>query len=388
MKEINFNYAATSARKPDKSINAMVEYLNANNFSSPARGGEESLRAGRIELETRMALCGLFHVKRPEQIIFTANITTALNMVINGIVKPGSHVITTSAEHNAVARPLEYLKEKGIIELTYLPVANGADLDTGNLDNYFRPNTGLFVMTHASNISGAVFPYEKCAEAANAHGVPFVLDAAQTAGLIDIDFDNSLIDVLAFTGHKSLMGPAGTGGFILKSHMTDKISPVISGGTGSLSHLLTQPEFLPDKFQPGTPNILGLIGLKASAEFINETGMDKIFAHELSLTRMFIEGIADENIVIYGPKSAEMRMPVVSFNINGMDNGILGEMLYDEYGIITRSGLHCAPLTHKAMGTYPKGALRTSFGYYTTEEEIEYGIDSIQKILKDKRGKF
>ena len=380
MKEINFNYAATSAKKPSESINAMVEYLSANDFSSPARGGEESLRAGRIELEARMAFCELFNVKRPEQIIFTANVTTALNMVINGIVTPGSHVITTSAEHNAVARPLEYLKQQGIIELTHLPVQDAAYLDTENLSDYFRPNTNLFVMTHASNVTGAVFPYEKCAAVAKAHGATFVLDAAQTAGLIDIDFENSLIDVLAFTGHKSLMGPSGTGGFILKSEIADKISPVISGGTGSMSHLLTQPDFLPDKFQPGTPNILGIIGLKAAVEFLNKEGLDKIFAHELALTHKFMNGIEHENIIIYGPKSHEIRMPVVAFNINGMDNGILGELLYDEFGIITRSGLHCAPLTHQSMGTYPEGALRAGFGYYTTEGEIEYGIAAVKKI--------
>ena len=386
MKEINFNYAATSAKKPTTSINAMVEYLSANNFSSPARGGEESLRAGRIELDARMALSELFNVVRPEQIIFTPNATTGLNMVINGVVNKGMHVITTQVEHNAVARPLEYLKEQGLIDLTYLPVENGTTLDTHNLASYFRPNTGLFIMTHASNVTGAILPYEACAAVAKAHNVPFVLDAAQSAGLINIDFENSLIDALAFTGHKSLMGPAGTGGFILKSHMTDKISPIISGGTGSMSHLLTQPEFLPDKFQPGTPNILGILGLKASVEFLNETGIDKIFAHELKLTRLFMEGIADEDIIIYGPKACEIRMPVVSFNIKGMDNGILGEKLYDEFAIITRSGLHCAPLTHQAIGTYPHGALRASFGYYTTEEEIEYGINAIKKIVNIKRG--
>ena len=386
MKEINFNYAATSAKKPTESINAMIEYLSVNDFSSPARGGEESLRAGRIELDTRMALCEFFHIKRPEQIIFTPNVTIALNMVINGIAKPGMHVITTEAEHNAVARPLEYLKEKGIIELTYLPVINGTYLNTESLESYFRPNTGLFVMTHASNVTGSILPYEKCASAAKAHNIPFVLDTAQTAGLIDIDFENSLIDVLTFTGHKSLMGPSGTGGFILKPHMTDKISPVISGGTGSMSHLLTQPEFLPDKFQPGTPNILGIIGLKASVEFLTKTGIDKIFAHELALTRMFMEGVAHEDIIIYGPKSYENRVPVVSFNIKGMDNGILGEMLYDEYGIITRSGLHCAPLIHQAMGTYPEGVLRASFGYYTTEEEVKYGIEAVKKILISRKG--
>ena len=388
MKEINFNYAATSVKKPMESINAMVEYLTANDFSTPARGGEESLRAGRIELNARMALCELFHVKRPDQIIFTPNVTTGLNMVIGGIVTPNCHVITTSAEHNAVARPLEHLKQKGLIDLTYLPIENGTTLDTENLASYFRPNTGLFVMTHASNVTGAIFPYEQCAAIAKAHGLPFVLDAAQTAGLIDIDFENSLIDVLAFTGHKSLMGPTGTGGFILKSDITDKINPVISGGTGSMSHLLLQPEFLPDKFQPGTPNTLGILGLKASVEFLNKTGIDKILSHELILTRMFMEGIEHTDITIYGPKSHEPRMPVVSFNINGMDNGILGEMLYDEFGIITRSGLHCSPLIHQSMGTYPQGALRASFGYYTSEEEIKYGINAVKKIIDRKRGKL
>jgi len=380
MKEINLNYAATSNKKPKPAIDAVVNYLSANDFISSGRGGSSNY----IEFECRLALGKLFKLKKDEDlqnIIFTASATLSLNMVINGALRQGDHVLSTSLEHNAVARPLERLVKKGVIEVTYLPCEKGETLDPSLIKNNIKPNTKLMVMTHASNVTGAILPYEKCAQIAKEFGLTFVLDAAQTAGLIDIDFDSSGIDALVFTGHKTLMGPPGTGGFILKKKLAESLEPVITGGTGSLSHLLTHPETMPDKFQAGTPNTLGLLGLGASVSYINEIGLDNIHIHEIALTQKFIDGIRQEGVVIYGPKE---RVPLVSFNVEGVDNGILEGVLLHKFAITTRSGLHCSPLAHKTIGTYPFGALRASFGYFNTEAEVEYAIESLNKIVKNK----
>ena len=380
MSEINLNYAATSNKKPMAMIDAMTAYLRANNFNPSGRGGP----VDHIELDCRMALAKLFGIKNAGDmvnIIFTASATQSLHMIINGALKQGDHVLSTSLEHNAVARPLTLLEKKGIIEVTYLPCEKGETLDPDLIKRHVRPGTRLMIMTHASNVNGAVLPYEDCAKAAKELGLNFVLDAAQTAGLIDIDFERSDIDALVFTGHKTLMGPVGTGGFILKKAFAERLEPVISGGTGSLSHLLEHPEFMPDKFQAGTPNTLGILGLSASVSFISETGSSNILAHEMRLTDMFIEGIRQEGIIIYGPKE---RVPIVSFNIEGVDNGVLEGVLYHKFTIAARSGLHCSPLAHKSLGTYPTGALRISFGYFNTVSEVEYAIEAINKIISNK----
>jgi len=377
MNEVNLNYAATSNKKPPSVISAMTDYLCANNFKSPGRGGG----ADSIELEARMVLGRLFGVRKIENIVFTSGATAALNMILHGALSRGDHVISTALEHNAVARPLEILKKQGIIDVTYLPCENGMVLDPDTIKSNLLPNTKLMVMTHASNVSGAILDYESCAKIAKEHGLIFVMDAAQTAGLIDIDFDNSNIDALAFTGHKTLMGPSGIGGFILKPHMAAALTPIVSGGTGSLSHLLEHPEFMPDKFQPGTPNVLGIIGLSAAASYVLETGVKNIFEHELKLTNIFMEGIRHDDVMIYGPCN---RVPIVSFNISGVDNSVLEERLSREFGIVTRSGLHCSPLAHKSIGTYPEGAIRASFGYFNTEDEVEYAIQAVNKIISSK----
>ncbi len=382
MEYIHLNYAATSAKKPRQSIDAMISYLNANNSLSPGRGGEASLSEGRLEIEARLSLCRLFNVKRPEEIIFTQNATTSLNMAINGLVRKGCHVITTSMEHNAVARPLELLRQKGIIELSIIPCNADGTLVPETIKDYIKENTRLMVMTHASNLTGAILDYEKASLIAKEHGLFFILDAAQSAGYCAIDFDNSAIDVLAFTGHKSLMGPTGTGGFIIKKEITDEMEPFITGGTGSISHLLTQPDFLPDKFESGTPNMLGIIGLKASVDFILDTGVDKIRKHEETLTRAFLSGLQDIPVKVYGPEDISIHAPVVSISSDKMDCSMLSSVLFEEYGIITRPGLHCSPLAHKTIGTYPEGTLRFSFGYFTTMEEIKFALKALSEILK------
>jgi len=377
MREINLNYAATSNKKPESVIKTMTDYLSANNFMNPGRGGA----ASHIELDARLAIGTLFNISRLENIIFTSGATAALNMVLLGALKRGDHVISTSLEHNAVARPLEILTKKGIIEVTYLPCKNGEAFDPELVKSSIKNNTRLMVMTHASNVTGTILDYEACAEIAKKHGLLFVLDAAQTAGLVDIDFDNSNIDALVFTGHKTLMGPTGIGCVIFKDNAAKEIEPIMSGGTGSISHLLEHPDFMPDKFQPGTPNTLGLIGLSAAVSYITEIGVKNIFDYKARLTNMFIDSIRQDKVTIYGTK---YRAPIVSFNIDGVDNGILEGKLMEDFGIVTRSGLHCSPLAHKSIGTYPVGTLRVSFGYFNTEDEVKYAADAVNKIAKER----
>lgn len=378
MNEVNLNYAATSNKKPEPVIRAMTEYLAANNFKSPGRSGG----ADYIEFDARNAIGKLFNAHKTENIVFASGATLALNMILCGILKKGDHVLSTSLEHNAVARPLEILRNRDIIEVTHLPCKNGEMFDPELIKKNLRPNTRLMVMTHASNVSGAILDYEACAKIAKDHGLLFVLDAAQTAGLVEIDFDNSDIDALVFTGHKTLMGPSGIGGVLLKSGAEKDITPIISGGTGSISHLLEHPDFMPDKFQAGTPNTLGLIGLTAAVTYVMDVGVKKIFDHKAMLTNMFMDGLRQEGVTIYGP--ATTRAPLVSFNIKNIDNGVLEGVMQERFGIVTRSGLHCSPLAHKSIGTYPEGALRASFGYFNTEEEIKYAIEVVNKIAKNK----
>lgn len=382
MDYVNLNYAATSAKKPRQSIDAMISYLNANNALSPGRGGEASLSEGRMEIEARLSLCRLFNVRRPEEIIFTHNATMSLNMAINGLVRKGCHVIATSMEHNAAARPLELLRQNGIIELDFIPCNEDGTLNPEIIKDYIKENTRLMVMTHASNLTGAILNYQRASEIAKEHGLFFILDAAQTAGYCEIDFDHSNIDVLSFTGHKSLMGPTGTGGFVVKKEIVDEMAPFITGGTGSISHLLTQPDFLPDKFESGTPNMLGIIGLKASVDFILDTGVEKIRKHEDALTEAFLSGLKHIPVKVYGPEDIAVHAPVISISSDKMDCSLLSSRLFEEYGIITRPGLHCAPLAHKTIGTYPEGTLRFSFGYFTTMEEIQFALQALGQILK------
>lgn len=385
MEYINLNYAATSAKKPEQSINAMTAYLNRNQFASPGRGGEGALSESRILIDARLALCRLLNVRRPEEIIFTSNATTALNMAINGLAKKDCHILSTAMEHNAVARPLTLLAESSGCQIDFIPVSKDGQIDFSLLESAIKPNTRFMVMTHSSNVTGAVLDYEKAAEIAKKHHLYFILDAAQTAGYLNIDFQNSNIDILVFTGHKSLMGPSGTGGFAVKKEIVSEISPFVTGGTGSASHLLTQPDFLPDKFESGTPNMLGLIGLKESVAFILEKGIENIRNEEDKLVQAFLDGIEGLPLDICSPRKAP-RTPVVSIRPHTMDSSYLSSLLFEKYNIITRPGLHCSPLCHKTIGTYPEGTLRFSFGYFTTAHEIDSAVQALKDILLNFRG--
>ena len=384
MKSIYFDNAATSNPKPKVVIEAVQNYLK-NICASPGRGGYAlGLEAGRIIFEAREKIRHLFNGPSEENIIFTPNVTYALNFALLGILKPGDHVITTSMEHNSVIRPLRLLEKNRNVEISIVKCNKKGELDPSDIIKEIKPSTKAIVFTHASNVSGTILPVESLPEFKNHTDAFIILDAAQTAGVIDIDFEKSGLDFLGFTGHKALYGPPGTGGLVMSRRAGKAIMPTICGGTGSRSDMEFQPDFTPDKMEAGTPNTAGIAGLSAGLDFINENGVDKIHKHEMKLTKIFIDGLKQiPKVKIYGPDEIEKRVSTVSITIDDSDMGELAFRLDVEYGIMIRSGLHCSPLGHKTLGTFPEGTLRFSFGYFNTEEEVEYGLNVIKELAQE-----
>ena len=381
MKKVYLDNAATSNKKPESVKKAVLNYYE-NIGCSPGRGGyEDSIKAGRIILEARAKLANFFNVPKPEQIIFTHNVTYALNMGLKGILKHDDHVITSTMEHNSVLRPLKGLEKKGIIEVDYIQCEHDGTLDPNKIQKYIKDNTKLIIITYASNVTGTLMPIKEISDIVESNDIYFFLDTAQAAGIYEIDFQELRTDFLAFTGHKGLMGPPGTGGFAVSKKLAENMDSLIEGGTGSISDKEYQPTFLPDKFESGTMNTPGIAGLKAGIEFIEKIGIENIKKHELKLTEIFINGLKKiNNIKIYGPADIKKQAPTISITYKDRDLGNLSYILDDKYGIMTRSGLHCAPFAHKTIGTFPEGTLRFSIGYFTTEDEIKYTLEKLNEL--------
>ncbi len=379
---IYFDNAATSWPKPEATIRA-VETCLRETGGSPGRSGHGmSIEASRVIFNARDALSRLFSIDDPLRIILTKNATEAINIVVFGFLQPGDHVITSSMEHNSVMRPLRAMEEKGI-ELTILPCSAEGELDPGAFVPAIQKNTKAIFLTHASNVTGTIMPVADIGRIAREHGLVFCVDAAQTAGAFPIDIRATDIDLLVFTGHKSLFGPQGTGGIYIRKGLEQVISPLMRGGTGSRSEYEQQPDFLPDKFESGTPNTAGYAGLTAGIDFILSRGLNAITAHEKHLTELFLQGIGDiAGITIYGIKDTARRIPVVSFNVRDMDPATVSLELDERFGIMSRPGLHCAPAAHKTIGTYPAGTVRFSFSYFNTEEQIITAIEALRKMGK------
>lgn len=375
--------AATSYPKPEIVPQAMLNYLS-HVGASPGRGGYNlSLEAGRIVLDAREAVRDLFNAPSEDQVIFTPNITYALNLALQGLLRPSDHVITTGMEHNSVIRPLRALEERRQVEITVVPCDHEGRLDPEHIQAALRPNTRLMVLTHASNVSGTILPLAEIAAMAQKAGVFLLVDTAQTAGVLKIDFQQLHLDGLAFTGHKSLYGPPGTGGLVVSKRMAEEMEPLVYGGTGSKSDDEHQPLFLPDKFEAGTTNTVGIAGLLAGIRFITHTGQQQIAAHERHLAQLFLNGLKKmPQIRIHGPAAGEERVATVSLTVPGQDLGALAYRLDAEYGIMVRSGLHCAPLAHKTLGTFPEGTLRFSFGYFNTEHDVLYSLDALKNLTE------
>ncbi len=375
---IYFDNAATSWPKPPAVRAALNDYFGQAGGNPGRSGHRMSIAAARLVERAREVLSELFHVSDPGQIVFTHNATHALNLALYGLLRPGDHVVTTSVEHNSVMRPLRHLESLGV-DLTVVACAGDGTLEVADVDHALRPNTRLLVTTHGSNVTGALMPVDALAAMARKRGVPYLVDASQTAGIIPIDVAALGLDLLAFTGHKGLLGPTGTGGLYIRDGIV--LSPLMRGGTGSDSAHETQPDFMPDAYESGTLNVAGLAGLAAGVRFLLEIGIEVVAAHERALIAQFLAGAAAiHGVTQYGPKDAALRCGVTSFNIDGAVPSEIGTILDQSFGIMSRPGLHCAPATHRTLGTFPMGTVRFSFGWFNTRAEVDMALKALGEI--------
>jgi cysteine desulfurase family protein len=374
---IYFDNACTSYPKPPEVMESIRNYY-LRVGSSPGRSGHRlALEASRLVFEARENVSQLFHAPRSERLVFTSNATDALNLAIMGLLKEGDHVITPSMEHNSVMRPLNHLLKKGIIDLTIVPCSEEGYIDPDAVRKSIKKNTRLISVNHASNVVGTIAPLEEIGKISGE--IPFLVDAAQSAGAVTIDIEAMGIDLLAFTGHKSLYGPQGTGGLYVRDGID--LKPLRFGGTGSKSESWDHPDFLPDKYECGTPNTPGIMGLGEGVKFVLLQGVEKVRGHEMALTQSLLAGLEDiEQITVYGPKNPEEQTPTISINVNGREASEVGYSLDREFDIMARVGLHCNPGTHKTIGTFPHGTVRLSMGYFNTHEEVDKVLKALREI--------
>ncbi len=380
MKKVYLDNGATSFPKAPGVAESISNYI-LNIGTNVNRGFYNlSYQAENTVFETRELICKLFNFNKSENVIFTKNITESMNVLIKGILKPGDHAIVSSVEHNAVMRPLNSLSKN--VEYTKAKCNEQGVLDLDDFKKSIKPNTKAVIMTHASNVCGTILDLEKVGETCKENNLFFIIDSAQTGGFSDIDFEKLKADAIGFTGHKGLLGPQGIGGFVVADNMAGIMNTFIEGGTGSLSDIEEQPDYMPDKFESGTPNIPGIYGLNASIKYLLEYGINNIRNEEIYLVGRFLEGLLNiENIRVVGKHTSLERTGVISIDFLDNDNGIIAHTLSKDYGIMTRSGLHCAPSAHKTLGTFPQGTVRFSLNHFTTSEDIDYTIDSINKVL-------
>lgn len=376
---IYFDNAATSYKRPEAVIEAVVFAMT--HFGNAGRGiYDASLDAFRMLYDTREKLAELFDAQGPENVAFTPNATESLNIAINGLFEKGDHVITTELEHNSVLRPL-YRKEAEGMELSIVKIGEKAVIAPADIEAEIKSNTRAVICTHGSNLTGNVMDIRRIGEICRRHSLLFIVDASQTAGILQVSMKDNLIDVLCFTGHKGLMGPQGTGGICVRSGI--EIRPLKVGGSGEQTYQKIHPKQMPVALEAGTLNCHGLAGLNAALDYIKEKGTETIYRSEINLMQRFYKGIRDvPGVHIYGDISGkwELRVPIVSLNIRKHGSGEISDMLYTEYGIVTRAGGHCAPLLHEALGTREQGAVRFSFSHYNTEEEVDYAIEAVRSL--------
>jgi cysteine desulfurase / selenocysteine lyase len=383
-KIIYLDNAATSWPKPPEVSNAVKNFIDTIGANPGRSGHHMSVKAARIVYSARKEISNFFNGPDPLRVIFTSNITEALNTVLLGFLHPGDHVITSCLEHNSVMRPLRFLESKGV-ELTVIESPTVCRIDPQEIEVNIRKNTKLIVINHASNVTGTILPVREIGKIARKHKLLLMTDEAQTGGAYPVDMEEDYIDLLAFTGHKSLLGPTGTGGLILGRRVNHlDINPLIRGGTGSNSEKEEQPEILPDRFESGTLNACGLAGLTAALNWITKTELSSIRTHEVNLCQRLIDGLNEiTGVKVHGGWIARDQTATVSFTIPGIDNAKIGLMLDDTFGILCRIGLHCSPAAHKTLGTYPDGTVRLSIGYFNNEQEIDKTIRAIQKIAQE-----
>ncbi len=381
MKITYLDNAASTWPKPPGVKQVMLECLDEY-AANPGRGGHRlAFRASKAIFHTRVKLAKLFGVSNPNDIIFTSNATSALNLGIRGLVKSGDHVITTTMEHNSVRRPLEYLRKTQGVEVTYVKPEEQFEFNLESFEREFRSNTTLVVVSHASNLVGSLAPIEKIGALCKKHKIVFMVDASQTAGVFPIDVEEMNIQLLAFPGHKGLYGPQGTGGLYI--HPQLNIEPMVVGGTGSHSEAIEQPLTRPDRYESGTLNTVGIVGLGAGVDFVLKTGIEQIRTSEAYLTYELMRRLEEvKGVTLYGQKKEVERAAVVSFSIDGLDASEVAYILDQEYGIAVRSGYHCTPLGHETVGTINQGSVRASFGYFNTEEDVDVLVNAIVDICQ------
>jgi cysteine desulfurase family protein len=382
---IYLDNSATSWPKPEAVYQAMDSFMR-HTGASPGRSGHLlSIAAARIIYDTREALAQLFGVRDPTHIVFTSNATEALNLAIRGLLHIGDHAITSSLEHNSVMRPLRALEKKGV-EVSVVNCAANGSLDPGDFKRAIRPYTRLIILNHASNVVGTVLPVAEVARIARDHGVPLLVDAAQSAGCYPIDVEAMNIDLLAFSGHKSLFGPQGTGGLYIRQGIESQLEPLKYGGTGSYSEHENQPDFMPDKYESGTPNTVGLAGLGAGVRFVLQEGLANIRKKEERLTKLLLDGLAAiPGVACYGNGHPADQVAVVSFNVSGLPPSEVALQLEEDYRIMCRPGLHCSPVAHKTLGTFPQGSVRLSPGHFNSGQDIEKTLEAVRQIARKAR---
>lgn len=381
MKNIYFDNGATTFPKPEGVGESMIHYLNQVGGNVGRGSYEACFDAGNMVFETREKLAALFDFSYPENVIFTRNVTESLNLILKGFLQPKDHVLVSSMEHNAVMRPLTRLTKDGI-SYTRIPCSHEGWLETETLKDSLTPNTRAIIITHASNVSGTIMPLQLLSDFCCQHGLRLIIDAAQTAGVIPLSMKKLKADAICFTGHKGLLGPQGIGGVVLTPEFSKLVAPFTEGGTGSLSDEEVHPDYMPDKFEAGTLNLPGIYGLHAALEYIEKIGLSKIHAIEMDLTRVFLQEVSQiDGIDIIGSKEIYQRTAVVSLVFKNQDQGQICHQLQKKYGIMTRSGMHCAPSAHKTLGTFPEGTVRFSFGHYNTKDEVAYAIKALKEIL-------
>ncbi|MBM3237090.1 aminotransferase class V-fold PLP-dependent enzyme [Candidatus Poribacteria bacterium] len=379
---IYMDNAATFWPKPPSVIQAMTDYMTNIGANSGRSGHRLAIEAGRIVYETREAVAELFNISDPLRVVFCSNATEALNLAMRGFLQAGDGVITSSIEHNSVMRPLRALEKEGI-EVTVVNCSSQGFLDPHDVQAAIKSNTKLIVLNHASNVVGSILPVAEVGKIARENDLVLLVDAAQTVGAYPIDAEAMNIDLLAFTGHKAMYGPQGTGGLYVREGID--LKPLKWGGTGSRSEEEYQPDFLPDKYESGTMNIVGLAGLGAGVRFVLSEDIDKIRENEKNLTRKLLNGLLNiEDITVYGGLDVDRQVGLVSFNIEGVSPSEVGFQLDEEYEIMCRVGLHCAPAAHKTIGTFPIGTVRLSLSHFTTEEEIGETIRAVVEIALNK----
>ena len=396
MKQIYLDNASTTFPKPREVADAVYQYMTGVG-SNIGRGGYTSAYAAEEAVfAARQLLCDFFGGEDAKNVVFTKNVTEALNVIIRGLLQPGDHVLVSAMEHNAVMRPLQLMGREleageqapaAEISFSRIPCDSEGNLELEALPKLVQQRTKAVLMTHASNVCGTLLPLARVGEFCQDKGLLLLVDSAQSAGIFPINMQQLHIDALAFTGHKGLLGPQGIGGFVLREHLVKRLAPFIVGGTGSLSHTESTPRFMPDKFEAGTLNLPGIMGLAAGVRWLNQRGLASLRAHELALTEQLLTGLLDLEqqgmLRIVGRRDIVQRTSVVSIAATKQDLAVVAHRLNEEYGIATRVGLHCAPNAHKTLQTYPTGTLRFSMGWHNTETEIATALNALREVLRD-----